>query len=205
MHTKHECGEMFLGNKTLEHERIKTLFTLCWDSTILYINSLRLSNGGFGGWGRERPVKQQVTGVSLWWGWTTTVSVYKSFPQIIAAIQRVGMTVGSHPYPTAPDAVKKTLPPPPPPPPHYRKNRRLYRGVCFWKFPKLSGTKVQNVRTEVLGFLTLGKGVNTRTDNLKVHMAGSNTHTTSVGTTMRSRWLEWRSHGCPKVTGTTSE
>jgi hypothetical protein len=29
-----------------------------------------------------------------------------------------------------------------------------------------------------------GKGVNTRTDNLKVHTAGFDTRTTSVGTTM---------------------
>jgi hypothetical protein len=46
----------------------------CLFSNILYINSLRLSvsqlvsDGGFGGWGRERPVKQQATGVSLWRG-----------------------------------------------------------------------------------------------------------------------------------------
>jgi len=46
-----------------------------------------------------------------------------------------------------------------------------------------------------------GKGVNTRTDNLRVHMAGSDTRTTSVGTTPRSGWLEWHSHGCLKVTG----
>jgi hypothetical protein len=91
------------------------------------------------------------------------------------------------------------------PPPHYQKNRRLYRGACFRKFSKLLGTKVQNVRTGVLGFLTpLGKGVNTRTDNLRVHMADSDTRTTSVETTARSGWLEWRSHRCPKVTGTTS-
>ncbi len=31
-----------------------------------------------------------------------------------------------------------------------------------------------------------GKGVNTRTDNLRVHMAGSDTCTTSVGTTALS-------------------
>jgi len=39
---------------------------------LIYINSLRpsvrLSDGGFGGWWRERPVKQLVTGVSLWQG-----------------------------------------------------------------------------------------------------------------------------------------
>jgi hypothetical protein len=130
------------------------------------------------------------------------VSVYKPSPQSIATVRRVGMTVGSHPSPTAPEADIKTFPSPPPP--NYQKNRQLYRGACFRKFPKLLGTKVQNVRTKVLGFLTLGKGVNTRTDNLRVHTAGSDTRTTSVETTTRSGWLEWRSHGCPKVTGTTS-
>jgi len=89
-------------------------------------------------------------------------------------------------------------------PPHYRENWRLYRRACFRKFSKLSWIKVQNVRTRVLGFLTSGKGVNTRADNLKVHMAGSDTRTMSIGTTARSGWLEWHSHGCPKVTGTTS-
>jgi len=68
----------------------------------------------------------------------------------------------------------------------------------------VQGTKVQNIRTGVLGFLTSGKGVNIRTDNLRLHMAGSDTCTTSVETTARSKWLEWRSHGCPKVTNTTS-
>ncbi len=133
-------------------------------------------------------------------GWTITVSVYKPSPQSIAIVRKVGMTVGSHPSPTAPEANIKTFPWPPP----YRKDRRLYKGTCFRKFPKLSGTKVQNVKTEVLGFLTSGKGVNTRTNNLKIHTSGSDTRTTSVESTACSRWLEWRSHGCPKVTSTTS-
>jgi hypothetical protein len=137
-------------------------------------------------------------------GWITTISVYKSSSQSIATVRRVGMTVALHPSPTTLEVDIKTFPPPPPPPPNYRKNRWLYRGACFRKFPKLSGTRVQNVRTGVLGFLTLGKGVNTRIDNLRVHTVGSNTRTTSVGTAARSGWLEWRSHGCPKVTGTTS-
>jgi hypothetical protein len=59
---------------------------------------------------------------------------------------------GPDPSPTAPEADIK--PSPPPPPPHYWKNRRLYRGACFRKFSKFSRTKVQNVRTGVLGFLT---------------------------------------------------
>jgi len=129
-------------------------------------------------------------------GWTTTVSVYKPSPQSIADVRRVGMTVIPH----RTRGGYKNLPLPP----HYRKNWQLYRGACFWKFPKLSGTKVPNVRTEVLGFLTSGKGVNTWIDNLRVHTAGSDIHTTSVGTTVRSGWLEWRNHGCPKVTGTIS-
>jgi hypothetical protein len=128
--------------------------------------------------------------------------MYKSSPQSIAAIRRVGLTVGSHPSPTALKADIKTFPSPLSP--NYRKNRRLYRGACFQKFPKLSGTKVQNARTKVLGFLTSGKGVNTRTNNLRVHTAGSDTRTTSIETTACSRWLEWRSHGCLKVTSTTS-
>jgi hypothetical protein len=170
---------------------------------ILYINSLSSSvcltgvlggGGGRGRWSSGRPVSV-CDG-----GWTTTVSVYKPSPQSIAAVRKVGMTVGSHPSPTAPEADIKTFPSPP----HYWKNWQLYRGTCFRKFPKLSGTKVQNVRTGVLGFLILGKGVNTRTDNMRVHMAGSDTRTTSVGTTVRSGWLEWRSHACSKVMGTTS-
>jgi hypothetical protein len=73
------------------------------------------------------------------------------------------------------------------PPPHYQKNRRLYRGTCFQKISKLSGIKVQNVKTGVLGFLMSSKGVNTKTDNLRVHMAGSDIRTTSIGTIARSR------------------
>jgi len=189
------------------HKRTQTFLWNFWkyvSKKILYINSLHPSicltgvlgcGGGRGRWNSGRPVSV-CDG-----GWTTTVSVYKSFPQNIAAVWRVGMMVESHPSPTALEADIKTFPSPPP---HYRKNWRLYRRVCFRKFPKLSGTKVQNVRTGVLGFLTSGKGINTRTDNLRVHTASSNTRTTSVGTTAHSGWLEWRSHGCSKVTSTTS-
>jgi hypothetical protein len=123
--------------------------------------------------------------VSIWdGGWTTTISVYKPSPQSIATVRRVGMTFESHPSPTAPEADIKTFPSPPPLP---------KEPTCFRKFPKISGTKIQNVRTGVLGFFMLGKGINTRTDNLRVHTAGSNTRITSVGTTTHSRWLEWPS------------
>jgi hypothetical protein len=41
------------------------------------------------------------------------VSVYKSSPQSIAVVRRVGMTVRSHPSPTALEANIKTFPSPP--------------------------------------------------------------------------------------------
>jgi hypothetical protein len=41
------------------------------------------------------------------------VFMYKPSPQNIATVQRVGMTVGSHPSPTAPEADIKTFPSPP--------------------------------------------------------------------------------------------
>jgi hypothetical protein len=53
------------------------------------------------------------------------------------------MTVGSHPFPTAPEADIKTFPSPP----------TIKRTGGY--IEELSGSKVQNVRTEVLGFLTL--------------------------------------------------
>jgi hypothetical protein len=176
--------------------------------TILYINSVRMSirlsvcDRGFGGWGRERSVTQWATGVSLWRG----LDHHGFCVQIVSTKHcsrpkgRNDGRIASLSHRTR-GGYKNLLPPPPP---HYRKNWRLYRGVCFRKFPKLSGTKVQNVRTGVSGFLTLGKGINTRTDNLRVHTASFDTCTTSVGTTARSGWLEWRSHGCLKVKGTTS-
>jgi hypothetical protein len=174
---------------------------------ILYINSLRPSiclTGVLGGGGRRGRWSNGRPVLVCDGGWTTTVSVYKLSPRSIATVRRVGMTVVLHPPPPPQMGEKKTSPPPPPPP-RYQKNRRLYRGACFRKFPKLSRTKVQNVKTGVLGFLTSGKGINTRTDNLKVHTAGSDTRTTSVGTTARSGWLEWHNHECRKVTGTTSK
>jgi hypothetical protein len=66
---------------------------------------------------------------------------------------------------------------------------------------ELSRTKVQNVRTGVLGFLLpSGKGVNTRTDNLRVHTAGSDTRTTSVGTIALSHNIVFICGGykCPR-------
>ncbi len=91
--------------------------------TIIYINSLHLSiyqsvsltrvlggGGGRGRWSSRRPVLVYDE------GWTTTVSVYKPSPQSIAVVRRVGMTIGSHPSPTAPETDIKTFPSPPSPP-----------------------------------------------------------------------------------------
>ncbi len=133
-------------------------------------------------------------------GWTTTVSVYKLSPQSIAAVRRVGMTVRSHPSPIAPEADIKAFPSPP----TTERTDGYIEERVFRKFPKLSRTKVQNVKIEVLSFFMSGKGINTRIDNLRVHMAGSDTRTTSVETTACLGWPEWCNHGCPKVTGTTS-
>jgi hypothetical protein len=72
-------------------------------------------------------------------------------------------------------------------PPHYRKNRWLYKGACFRKFQKISRIKVQMLELRFWVFSPLsGKGVNTLTDNLRVHTASSDTRTTSVGTTLLS-------------------
>jgi len=73
------------------------------------------------------------------------------------------------------------------PPPTTERTDDYIEEHVFENFPKLSGTKVQNVKIEVLGFLMSGKGVNTRIDNLRVHMAGFDIRTMSVGTTARSR------------------
>jgi hypothetical protein len=140
--------------------------------------------GGRGRWSSGRPVSV-CDG-----GWTTTVSVpTRCTNQDLISIKHCSRSKGrndgriaSHSHRTR--GGYKNLPLPPP---HYQKNRRLYRGACFRKFPKLLGTKVQNVKTGVLGFLTpSGKGVNTRTNNLRVHTTGSYTRTTSVGTTALS-------------------
>ncbi len=64
--------------------------------------------GGRGRWSNGRPVSVCDE------GWTTMISVYKPSPQSIVAVRRVGMTVGSHPSPTTPEADIKTFPPPPP-------------------------------------------------------------------------------------------
>jgi hypothetical protein len=138
--------------------------------------------GGRGRWSSGRPVSVcDGVGPPRFPHWPG-VQTRTWSPQSIAAVRREGMTIGSHPSPIAPEVDIKTFPSP-----HYQKNQQLYRGTCFWKFPKLLRTKVQNVRTGVRDFSpSSGKGVNIRIDNLRVHTIGSDTRTTSVGTTALS-------------------
>jgi hypothetical protein len=95
--------------------------------------------------------------------------------------------VGSHPSPTAPKANIKTFPSPP----TTEKTDDYIEERVFGNFQNFREPRFKMSKMFwVLGFLTSGKGVNIRPDNLRVHTAGSDTCTTSVGTTARSRWLE---------------
>jgi hypothetical protein len=90
------------------------------------------------------------------------------------------MTVGSHPSPTAPEADIKTFPSPPPRPTTERTDdyieERVFRNFQNFREPRFKMSKPVFSPPS-------GKGVNTRTDNLRVHTAGSDTCTTSVETT----------------------
>jgi hypothetical protein len=145
--------------------------------------------GGGGGWGRWS------SGRSSRFPHRPGVQTRTWSPQSIAAVRRKGMTVRSHPSPTAPVAAIKTFPPPPP----ITKRTDGY-------IEELSGIKVQNVKTGFWVFsLPSGKGVNTWTDNLRVHTAGSDTRTTSIGTTALSHNIVFicRGYKCLRV-GPTS-
>jgi hypothetical protein len=106
--------------------------------------------GGRGRWSNERPVSVCDGVGPPRFPHPSGVQTRTWSPQNIAVVRRERMTVGLHLSPTTLEADIKTFPSPP----HYRKNWRLYRGACFRKFPKLSRTKVQNVKTGVLSFFT---------------------------------------------------
>jgi hypothetical protein len=96
------------------------------------------------------------------------------------------MTVGSHPFPTAPKADIKTFPSPRAPTTERTDNyieERVFKNFQIFREPKFkmleSGFWVFSSSS--------GKGVNTRTNNLRVHPVGSDTRTTSVGTTTLSQ------------------
>jgi hypothetical protein len=104
-------------------------------------------------------------------------------PQSIAAIRREGMTVESHPSPTAPEADIKTFPSP-----LITERTGDYIKECvFGNFQNFWELRFKMSKPGFWVFSPLsGKGVNTWTDNLRVHTAGFDTHTTLVGTTMIS-------------------
>ncbi len=111
-----------------------------------------------------------------------TGQVYKPRPDLHKASQP-GMTVESHPSPTAPEADIKTFPSPP----TTERTDGYIEERVFANFQNFREPRFKMSEPE---FWVLsppsGKGVNTRTDNLRVHTAGSNTRTTSVGTTALS-------------------
>jgi hypothetical protein len=130
--------------------------------------------GGRGRWSSGRPPRfPHRPGVQ-----TRTWS-----PQSIAAVRREGMTVGSHPSPTAPEADIKTFPSPP-------TTERTDGYMEERVFENFQNFREPRFKMSEPGFWVFsppsGKGVNTRTDNLRVHTAGSDTRTTSVGTTALS-------------------
>jgi hypothetical protein len=101
------------------------------------------------------------------------------------------MTIGSHPSPTAPEADIKTFPSVSPwgapPPPTTEKTggyikERVFRNFQNFREPRF---KMSEPRFWVFSPLS-SKEVNTRTDNLRVHTAGFDTRTTSVGSTVLS-------------------
>jgi hypothetical protein len=102
--------------------------------------------------------------------------------QSIAAVRREGMTVGSHPSPTAPEVDIKTFPSPSPPPLTTERTDNYIKERVFENFQNF---REPRFKMSEPGFWVFsppsGKGVNTRTDNLRVHTAGSDTRTTSVG------------------------
>ncbi len=105
------------------------------------------------------------------------------FPQSIAAVRREGMTVRSHPSPTAPEADVKTFPFPPT---TERTSGYIVEHV-FGNFQSFREPRFKMLEPGFWVFSPLsGKGVNTRTNNLRVHTASSDTRTTSIGTTALS-------------------
>jgi hypothetical protein len=104
-------------------------------------------------------------------------------PQSIAAVRREGMTVGSHPSPTAPEADIKTFPSAP----TTERTGGYIEERVFGNFQNFWEPRFKMLEPGFWVFSPLsGKGVNARTDNLRVHTAGSDTRTTSVGTTALS-------------------
>jgi hypothetical protein len=92
------------------------------------------------------------------------------------------MTVGSHPSSTAPEADIKTFPFP-----ITERNDGYIEECVFRNFQNFRKPRFKMSESGFWVFSPLsGKGENTRTDNLRVHKASSDTRTTLVGTTALS-------------------
>jgi hypothetical protein len=93
------------------------------------------------------------------------------------------MMVGSHPSPTAPEADIKTFLSPP-------TTERTGGYIEEHVFKNFQNFRELKFKMSEPGFWVFsppsGKGVNTRTNNLRVHTANSDTRTTSVETTALS-------------------
>jgi hypothetical protein len=93
------------------------------------------------------------------------------------------MSVKLHPSPTAPAAYIKKPSPPPPPPTIERTNGYIEERV----FENFQNFREPGFKMSESGFWVFsppsGKGVNTRTDNMRVHTAAYDTRTRSVVTT----------------------
>jgi len=104
------------------------------------------------------------------------------FSQSIATVRREGMTVGLHPSRTAPEVDIKTFSPPP-----TEKTGGYIEELVFKNFQNFREPRFKMSEPRFWVFSPpSGKGVNTRTDNLRVHTTGSDTRTTLVGTTALS-------------------
>jgi hypothetical protein len=92
------------------------------------------------------------------------------------------MMVGLHPSPTAPEADIKTFPSP-----TIERVGGYIEERVFENFQNFREPRFKMLESEFWVFSPpSSKGVNTRIDNLRVHMVGSDTRTMSIGTTTLS-------------------
>jgi hypothetical protein len=202
--------DLWNWSKHLYHQATPLVVIICY---IIYINSVSLSvcDGGLGGWGKESRWSSRRPVLVCDGGWTTTVSAPTrcTNQDLISTKHRI------HPKGRNDGRIAslshrtrggyKNLPLPSPPPPTTERMGGYIEERVFGNFQNLREPRFKMSEPGFWVFSpSLGKGVNTWTNNLRVHTVGSDTRTMLVETTARLGWLEWRSHGCPKVTGTTS-
>ncbi len=138
-------------------------------------------------------MKQRATGVSLWRGWTTTVST----PAMCTNQDLVSTKHRSRPKGRNDDWIAslshgtrggyKNLPLPPP---TTERTGDYIEERVFGTSQNFRESRFKMSKPGLPHWVNpsppLGKGVNTRTNNLRVHTTGSDTRTTSVRTTALS-------------------